>query len=61
MKFEIQRIADADLGWVLPTGALAVPEPTAATLAAQSPITLPIETPKPPAIPVVPHRPATDH
>jgi UDP-GlcNAc:undecaprenyl-phosphate GlcNAc-1-phosphate transferase len=45
MKFEIQRIADEDLGWVLPSG-VATSEPTAADLAA--PPLLPIESPRRP-------------
>ena len=51
MKFEIQRIADEDLGWVLPSGAAV--DTTAADLAA--PPLLPIESPRRPA------RAATSH
>jgi len=64
MTFDIQRIADADLGWVLPTP-VGIPEPTvAALLAAQTPLqppkTLPIETPIRHA-PVKGPRSVTDH
>ena len=59
MKFEIRRIADSDLGWVLPTGSDAFPDQTAAMLTSQ-PATLPIEDlPKPVAVP--PRRPLADH
>ena len=60
MKFEIQRVADADLGWVLPSGTMPVPEPTVATLAGQPTVTVAIETPHKP-VAVTPHRAAADH